>query len=481
MTGLDLVIVLFGDIGRELQLAERGLHLILGLTDDVRHGHRHRSLAQSNRHLIVVLGRGTGIRGDRQCHTLRRVHRILVLRLVMLDIIEAGLLERVQRVLAIGRIRVENILRDGGHPHALGHHHRKLLIGSLAYAAVHNGLGLVHGRRDDLAFRHVVAVFLVHLVGDAESLQRALIRGPIRAGQRAFGACIRIAGHVIRLGHTPIASRSGKPPPAGGSADCSQYQHDHQYDDERFFAALLLWPGAVGSDVRLIGKGKRSGEGIAGLRQHLCLAAGLCHDLRLMGSRSIGWRRRIKCRGGGDRRSRRIDVCGATGIDGIACDIIGQKRWYGRLERCCTGRYAGQRGLLGDIAYQRCSGGIGMITSDGFGMQTVLPRLQRQFGGQLAQFLSCCRAIGGAGIHLTRGQMGDERRHGRINALTDRGHGRHVLMNMLENKRHRIIRIERHLAGQHLPCHDAHRIQVALRGGLIVLDHFGSQISGGAQ
>ncbi len=35
--------------------------------------------------------------------------------------------------------------------------------------------------------------------------------------------------------------------------------------------------------------------------------------------------------------------------------------------------------------------------------------------------------------------MGDERRHGRINALTDRGHGRHVLMNMLENKRHRII------------------------------------------
>ena len=29
--------------------------------------------------------------------------------------------------------------------------------------------------------------------------------------------------------------------------------------------------------------------------------------------------------------------------------------------------------------------------------------------------------------------------------------------------------------------HDAHRIQVALRGGLIVLDHFGSQISGGAQ
>ena len=122
-----------------------------------------------------------------------------------------------------------------------------------------------------------------------------------------------------------------------------------------------------------------------------------------------------------------------------------------------------------------------MIASDGFGMQTVLPRLQRQFGGQLAQFLSCCRAIGGASIHLTRGQMGDERRHGRINALTDRGHGRHVLMNMLENKRHRIIRIERHLAGQHLPCHDAHRIQVALRGGLIVLDHFGSQISGGAQ
>ena len=77
--------------------------------------------------------------------------------------------------------------------------------------------------------------------------------------------------------------------------------------------------------------------------------------------------------------------------------------------------------------------------------------------------------------------MGDERRHGRINALADRGHGRHVLMNMLEDKRHRIIRIERHLAGQHLPCHDAHRVQVALRGGLIVLDHFGSQISGGAQ
>lgn len=117
---------------------------------------------------------------------------------------------------------------------------------------------------------------------------------------------------------------------------------------------------------------------------------------------------------GGDRRRRRIDVCGATGIGGIACGIIDQKCRYGRLERCCTGRYAGQRGLLGDIAYQCCSGGIGMIASDGFGMQTVLPRLQRQFGGQLAQFLSCCRAIGGAGIHLTRGQMGDERRHGRI-------------------------------------------------------------------
>lgn len=54
-------------------------------------------------------------------------------------------------------------------------------------------------------------------------------------------------------------------------------------------------------------------------------------------------------------------------------------------------------------------------------------------------------------------------------------------MNMLEHERDRIIGIERHLAGKHLPSHDAHGIQVALWGGLIILDHFRSQIGRSAQ
>lgn len=81
-----------------------------------------------------------------------------------------------------------------------------------------------------------------------------------------------------------------------------------------------------------------------------------------------------------------IDVCGATGIGGIACGIIGQKMPVRTARTLLHRRVRRSAGLLGDIAYQRCSGGIGMIASDGFGMQTVLPRLQRQFGGQLAQF-----------------------------------------------------------------------------------------------
>ena len=54
-------------------------------------------------------------------------------------------------------------------------------------------------------------------------------------------------------------------------------------------------------------------------------------------------------------------------------------------------------------------------------------------------------------------------------------------MHMLEHQRHRIVGNERHRAGQHLPCHDPHGIQVALRRRLIVLDGLRRQIGGGAQ
>ena len=54
-------------------------------------------------------------------------------------------------------------------------------------------------------------------------------------------------------------------------------------------------------------------------------------------------------------------------------------------------------------------------------------------------------------------------------------------MHVLEHQRHRIVRRERHLAGQHLPSHDAHGIQVALRRGFIVLDGFGRQVGCRAQ
>lgn len=114
-------------------------------------------------------------------------------------------------------------------------------------------------------------------------------------------------------------------------------------------------------------------------------------------------------------------------------------------------------------------------------MQTILPCLHREFGSQLAKFLGGLGAVRRTSLDLASGQVDNERGHGWIDIRTDRGYGRHILMNMLEHKRDRIIGVKRHFTGKHFPSHDAHGIQVALWGGLIILDHFRSQIGRSAQ
>ena len=84
-------------------------------------------------------------------------------------------------------------------------------------------------------------------------------------------------------------------------------------------------------------------------------------------------------------------------------------------------------------------------------------------------------------LHRACGEMGNELRDRRIDAGAGPSKRGHILMHMLEHERHGIVGSERNFAGKHLPGHDAHRVQVALRGGLIVLDHLRRKIGGGAQ
>ena len=51
-------------------------------------------------------------------------------------------------------------------------------------------------------------------------------------------------------------------------------------------------------------------------------------------------------------------------------------------------------------------------------------------------------------------------------------------MDMLENDGHRVVAGEGDCARQHLVGDDAHGVEVALGGGIIVFDGFGSQVGG---
>jgi len=100
---------------------------------------------------------------------------------------------------------------------------------------------------------------------------------------------------------------------------------------------------------------------------------------------------------------------------------------------------------------------------------------------QLLQFVECHGRILGTVLDRARRKTGEECGHACIDARTSGRDIRHILMHVLEHQRHRIVRGERHLAGQHLPSHDAYGIQVSLRRCLIVLNHFWRQIGGRAQ
>ena len=54
-------------------------------------------------------------------------------------------------------------------------------------------------------------------------------------------------------------------------------------------------------------------------------------------------------------------------------------------------------------------------------------------------------------------------------------------MHMLEHECDRVVGLERHETGEHLPGGDADRVQVALRRGLVVLDHLRRQVGGRAE
>ena len=95
------------------------------------------------------------------------------------------------------------------------------------------------------------------------------------------------------------------------------------------------------------------------------------------------------------------------------------------------------------------SGVIGTSHVGGRGAND-LPILNRQFGLQSLRSNATLRASEATRIDGSGGDMRYERGHIRIDAraLSDR---RYILMHMLEYERHRIIRSERHLSGQHFP------------------------------
>ena len=69
---------------------------------------------------------------------------------------------------------------------------------------------------------------------------------------------------------------------------------------------------------------------------------------------------------------------------------------------------------------------------------------------QLLQFVECHGRILGTVLDRARRKTGEECGHACIDARTSGRDIRHILMHVLEHQRHRIVRGERHLAGQHL-------------------------------
>ena len=155
----------------------------------------------------------------------------------------------------------------------------------------------------------------------------------------------------------------------------------------------------------------------------------------------------------------------------FACAIVELLRRWGR------GSGRGRITLIhwGNGIFRLC--GIGRYVDVCRG-KPILPIADREHGLQSLQLSQCGGSVCGSCFDRARREVSDERSHIGIDALTDGNDAGNILVNMLKYQSHRIVRSERHLACKHFPSHDAYGVQVALRRGLVLLNHFRCQICG---
>ena len=155
----------------------------------------------------------------------------------------------------------------------------------------------------------------------------------------------------------------------------------------------------------------------------------------------------------------------------LACTIVELLRWRGR------GSGWSWITLIHRGSGIFCLCGIGRYVDVCRG-KLILPIADREYGLQSLQLGQCGGSVCGSCFDRARREVSDECSHIGIDALTDGNDAWHILVNMLKYQCHRIVRSERHLACEHFPSHDAYGVQVALRRGLVPLNHFRRQICG---
>ena len=161
----------------------------------------------------------------------------------LLDIIESGLLQCVDWILAGCAGRVENIGGNRRLPDSLGNHDLDLLAATLA--ATIADIRRIGG--DDIAFRYGIAILFRHFVFDIGNLQQTFIVAPFHTGDGAGHGIT--ARHAIRLRHGPITAGALVIPPCPAACAACQKKCSHTCDDKR---RMMLFRRFVLSHIAVI-------------------------------------------------------------------------------------------------------------------------------------------------------------------------------------------------------------------------------------
>ena len=235
LTGGHRVAELLGHVRRQLQLGEGLVHLVARQPLHGGHLNRRGPLGQRHGHLGVMVQRGAGVGADGQCHARRQRLRVLVVVLVVNHVVESRILQRLQRILGVGGIRVEDVLGDRGLTDALGYRDGDLAAVPPADMVAHvQRLGGGVGRqmdRDDVPLVNRITEVLGGGVRNVRNGERAAVIVPIGVGDGAVPP-LR-AGDVVRLGERPIAAGAAEIPPGESAAtDGGDEEHDDGDDDD---------------------------------------------------------------------------------------------------------------------------------------------------------------------------------------------------------------------------------------------------------